>query len=375
MIYLDYNATTPTLKSISQYLVKLNKKYFGNPVSLHTAGQMAGKKLYFAREKIAKFFRTQPQNIVFTSSGAEANNILLWGSFLYHKINNTGKNHIITSNVEHPSILEPTKILSKLELEADYIKCDRFCNINVEEIEEKVKPQTFLISIMHSNNEIGTIQKIEKIREFIKNRADIIIHSDIAQSVGKISIDYERLNVDAITVSAHKFFGPKGIGALIFYKKCELIPIISGGIQEFGIRAGTHNFSGIIGFKLALQYLEKNLNNIQNMLKKRFEFMYNNLSEIKNVVINTPYDNTINNTLNISIKGYTRDKLLVKLDDLGICISTGTACLSGTNRVSHVLEAMGLEDEIKQGAVRVSFSHFTSFKELKTFINIIKNLS
>ncbi|MFN7182482.1 MAG: cysteine desulfurase family protein [Planctomycetota bacterium] len=375
MIYLDYNATTPILKSISKYLLDFNKNYFGNPVSLHTAGQMAGKEVSIAREKIANFFHTQPQNIIFTSSGAEANNMLLWGTFLHNKFTNPDKNHIITSYVEHPSILEPIKILNKLGLETSYIKCDKFCNVNVEEIEKMIRPQTFLISIMHSNNEVGTIQKVEQIKGIIKNRDDIIIHSDIAQSVGKMHIDYKKLNVDAITVSAHKFFGPKGIGALIFYKKPEITPIISGGIQEQGLRAGTHNLNGIIGFKLAVQYLEKNLDYIQNALKKRFEFMYENLSKIKNIVINTPPTNSINNTLNISVAGWTRDQILVKLDNLGICISTGTACLSGTSRTSHVLEALGISEELKQSAVRISFSHLTTFKELSYFIDTIKTLT
>ncbi|MFN7182540.1 MAG: aminotransferase class V-fold PLP-dependent enzyme, partial [Planctomycetota bacterium] len=164
------------------------------------------------------------------------------------------------------------------------------------------------------------------------------------------------------------------VGALIFYRKPAMVPLISGGIQEYGLRAGTHNVAGIIGFKLAVEYLEKNLTIIDNALKKRFEFLYDNISTIKNVIINTPFTNTISNTLNISIKGWTRDELLVKLDNLGFCISTGTACLSGTSRVSHVLESMQLEEEIKIGAVRISFSHFTTFKDLKLLVEAIKSL-
>lgn len=375
MIYLDYNATTPVLKTIAKHLYINSKNNFGNPVSLHTIGQQAGKELLYARKKIASFFQTEPEYIIFTSSGAEANNIILWGTFLYHKINNTGKNHIITSAVEHPSILEPSKILQKLGLNIDYLKCDRFCSINIEQLKEKIKPETFLISIMHSNNEIGTIQDIQKIREIILSRDDILIHSDIAQSVGKVYIDFKKLNVDVVTVTAHKFFGPKGIGALVFYKKPGFIPVIAGGIQELGLRAGTHNVSGIIGFKMAIEYIEKNLEKIEKNLRKKFEFLYNELSKIKNIVINTPYTNNINNTINFSMVGYTKDQLLLKLDNEGICVSTGTACMSGTSRISHVIEELGVAEEIKRGAIRISFSHLTKYQELKYFLSIIKNLS
>lgn len=374
MIYLDYNATMPQLKSITKRLYKNSIDKIANPVSLHSLGQKAGKELLLARNTIAIFFQTEPEYVIFTSSGAEANNILLWGTFLYNKINNTGKNHIITSYVEHPTILDPINILTKLGAEVDYVKCDRFCNINIDKIQQKVRQETFLISIMHSNNEIGTIQKIDKIKEVISDRKDILIHSDIAQSIGKVLVDFKKLNVDVITVTAHKFFGPKGIGALIFYRKPELIPIISGGIQEIGLRAGTHNLEGIIGFKMATEYVEKNLEKIQKNLHKKFDYLYNELSKIKNIVINTPYENTINNTLNISVLGWTREQLLVKLDDLGICVSTGTACMSGTSRTSHVTEALGVSDDIKQSAIRVSFSHLTKFKELSEFIKVIGNL-
>jgi cysteine desulfurase len=378
MIYLDYNATTPLLKEIVYKMRKVYIDNFGNPVSLHSAGQMSAKEVLMARNTIAKFFCAESDGVIFTSSGAEANNLILWGSFLYHKINNTGKNHIIVSSVEHPSILEPINILQKLGLEVDFIKCDRFCNIKVDDIKNKIRPQTFLISIMHSNNEIGTLQNIKKINEIkTANSAgdnDIMIHSDIAQSIGKVAIDFKALNIDAITVSAHKFFGPKGIGAIIFYKKPELLPVISGGIQEGGLRAGTHNVSGIIGFKLAVEYITKNIERIEKALKRRFDFLYNALGTIKGVVINTPYENTINNTINISIPSYTKDELLVKLDSMGICVSTGTACLSGTPRVSHVLEAMGVDEKIAKSAIRISFSHFTKRRELNTFINTVKSL-
>ncbi len=375
MIYLDYNATTPILKSIAKHAYKVNTDKFANPVSLHSLGQAGGKELFIARNTIARFFNTEPEYVIFTSSGAEANNVLLWGTFLHNKTNNTGKNHIITSFVEHPSILEPLKILTKLGLEVDYVECDRFCNINIAKIKEKIRNETFLISIMHSNNEIGTIQEIDKIKEIISNRQDILIHTDIAQSIGKVVVDFKKLKVDAITVSAHKFFGPKGIAALIFYRKSELIPIISGGIQESGLRAGTHNLYGIIGFKMATEYIEKMIEKIQKDLHKKFDYLYNELSQIKNIVINTPYKNTINNTLNISVLGWSKDQLLVKLDQMGVCVSTGTACLSGTSRTSHVIEALGVSEEIKQSAIRISFSHLTKLKELDEFIQIIKNLS
>lgn len=375
MIYLDYNATTPILKSIAKYLYKRGKNNFANPASLHRAGQLAAKELFLARSRIAQFFQTDPEHIIFTSSGAEANNILLWGTFLYNYLNKKGKNHIITSAVEHPSILEPLKIISKLGVEVDYLKCDRFCNINIDQVAKMIRPQTFLISVMHSNNEIGTIQQVQKIKEIVADKNDILIHSDIAQSIGKVRMDFRKLNVDVLTVTAHKFFGPKGIGALIFYKKPEFIPILAGGIQEWGLRAGTHNMHGIIGFKKAIEYVDKNIDKIQKNLKKNFDFLQERLSKIKNIVINTPPTNTINNTINFSVKGYTKDQLLLALDNNNIYVSTGTACLSGTTRTSHVIEALGVPEDVKQGAIRISFSHLTTLKELSRFLEVIRILS
>jgi len=338
---------------------------YGNPSSLHGKGIEAEKIIKETRERIAEFLNCSPDEIFFTSGGTEANN---WALFkAAEKLKRFGK-HIITTSIEHSSVLEPVKELERRGFEVSYLSPSKDGIISLEDLKKELRPDTILVSIMHANNETGSVQPIYEAAEIIKNSSDkALFHVDAVQSFGKININLKKeKGIDFLSVSAHKIHGPKGIGALFIRKGINISPYVYGGDQEGKMRAGTENVPGIAGFGAALKALKNNVEDHQKKIKGLKErFISGIKAGIQDVVINGPLDErALPNIVNVSVLGVKGEVLVHYLEQWGIYISTGSACHSRGGSVSHVLKAMGLKKEALESAVRVSFSAFNTEEEV-----------
>ncbi|MFQ5561720.1 MAG: cysteine desulfurase NifS [Nitrospinota bacterium] len=354
-VYLDHNATTPlhpeVLKSISAFL----EEDFGNPSSLHQFGRKVRAKMEDAREQVASLMNADPSEIVFTSGGSEANNLAIKG-MVFGNGNNGSKGHIIASAVEHPAVLSTCGYLEKKGISVSYVPVDKYGLVSPERVAEEIKEDTILISIQHSNNEIGTIEPISEIVEVAKKRG-VPVHSDAVQSFGKVPVDVKALGVDMLSVSAHKLNGPKGVGALFVSRGCKkLTPLIHGGGHEKKRRAGTENTSGIIGFGKACEIAEKSMEKHAVQLKELRDRLERDIQKkIPQVRLNGHPEKRLPTTLNMSFDCVEGESLLINLDLAGIAISTGSACSSGSLSPSHVLLALGIPDELVHGSLRFCF--------------------
>lgn len=379
-IYLDHNATTPLHPEVKKAITE-NLDLFGNPSSLHSYGREARRVIEEARETIASFIGASGDEIIFVGSGSEANNSVL--SLLtcqLKKCNIKGfdKPRIITTAIEHPCIIETSKCLSASAIKTTYLNVDEFGKINIGELEDKLSDPTLLVSIMMANNEIGTTQDIKKCAE-IAHENGALFHTDAAQSVGKIPVDVGELGVDFMTLSAHKIYGPKGIGALYIKKNTPFCPMIHGGHQEKGRRAGTENSLGIIAFAKAIEMRKaemdeeaKRLIRFKSILR---EGIKDNIPDIK--FIGHPTE-SIPGTLNVSFAGVEGESIMLYLDLEGIAVSTGSACSSGSLGASHVILATGVPEEFANGSIRISLGRGTTKKDieytLEAFTKIIPKL-
>jgi len=353
---MDNNATTPLHPEVKKVLVKA-MDVFGNPSSLHNFGRVAKQLVEEAREKIASFIGALPDEIIFTGSGSEANNTVLsifscmsarcTGSLGYHP-------NVITTNIEHPCILETVKCLKDRGTNVSYLKADCLGKINLEHVTEALSGKTGLVSVMMANNEIGTIQDIKEIAK-IAHEHGALFHTDAVQAVGKIPVDVRELNVDFLTLSAHKIYGPKGVGALYIKKGVPFCPLIRGGHQERGRRAGTENTLGIAGLgkaiemrKVEMQAEEKRLLNLKKLLRENIE------KNIPDARFNGHPSDCLTGTLNVSFDGAEGEAILLYLDQQGIAVSTGSACASGSLDPSHVLLATGVPIKRIHGSIRIS---------------------
>jgi len=364
-IYLDNSATTKVIPEAVEAVVEACRIKYGNPSSLHGKGIDAEKVVKEARERTAGFLNCSPEEIFFTSGGTEANN---WAVFkAAEKLKRFGK-HIITTSIEHSSVLQPIKELEKKGFEVTYLSSSKEGIISLEELKKELRPDTILVSIMHANNETGAVQPIFEAAEIIKNISDkAFFHVDAVQSFGKINIDLKKeRGIDLLSISAHKIHGPKGIGALFIRKGLNISPFLFGGEQEGKMRAGTENVPGIAGFGAALKALENKVEAHQEKIKGLKErFIMGIKDSIKDVVINGPLDDrALPNIVNVSVLGVKGEVLVHCLEQWGIYISTGSACHSRGGSVSHVLKAMGLKKEALEGAVRVSFSALNTEEEV-----------
>jgi cysteine desulfurase len=357
MIYLDNCSTTKPRKEVIETINNCMLYDFGNPSSLHKLGLNAEKILNNARENIAGFLCCKDNEIYFTSGGTESNNIALQGAIKAKKRN--GK-HIITTKLEHPSVINVIKAYEKEGYEVTYLSNDEYGRINISELEESIKEDTFLVSIIHINNEIGVIQDIKKISEIIKSKNhNIHFHVDGVQSFGKLNISVNDLGVDSFSFSGHKIHGPKGIGGLYIREKSRIEPIIFGGNQEKSLRSGTENIPAIAGFSKAVDITKDNLSREKSeveAIKTKFaNYFIKNISDIK---INSPLDETGSSyILSVSFKDVRGEVLLHMLEDKDIYVSTGSACSSKSNKKSHVLKAIGINDNLIEGTVRFCFSY------------------
>jgi len=374
-IYMDYAATTPVDPEVLKEMQPYFCEQFGNPSSLHSYGQRARKAVESVREKIGQFLNASPDEIVFTSGGTESNNFAIKG-IAY--ANRERGNHIITSVVEHHAVIEPCKFLENQGFEVTYLKVDKNGFVNPEDVKEAIKDRTILISIMHANNEIGTIQPIAEIGKIAKERG-IYFHTDAVQTFGHLNIDVDEMNVDLLSASAHKLYGPKGVGFLYIRKGTRIIPFLHGGDQERGRRASTHNVPGIIGLGKAVELARKKMKEENVYLKRlRDKLITGVMRKIEETILNGPAvdepessDKRLPNNVNFAFKYIEGESLVLSLDMKGICASTGSACSSQSLEPSHVLLAIGLPPEIAHGSLRLTLGRYTEEGDVDYVLEVL----
>jgi len=378
MVYLDNNATTPLDPRVGEKMSQFLREHFGNPSSLYPIGRQVKEIVNEARETVAKALGAKKTEIVFTGSGTEADNFALIGVLDAFP----EKNEIITSAVEHPAVLETGNYLERKGIKVTYVPVDQYGTVDLNSIKDSITPKTALISIMHANNEIGTIQPIKEIGKIAKEKG-VLFHTDAVQTFGKTEVKVNDIGVDLLSISAHKIYGPKGVGALYIRRGTQIVPFIHGGHQERLLRAGTENTSGIVGLgeavKLILEQGKKDKERIEKLaerLKKGIE------TKIPKVKLNGHPKNRIKGTLNFSYFGLEAEAILLALATKDIYVSTGSACSEDSEEVSHVLQAIGLKPEIARSSIRMSLGRFntdddvdTVLKELPEIVESLRKIS
>ena len=366
-IYLDFNASTPIAPEVAEAMRPFLTQHFGNPSSCHWAGEPAREAVEKARRQVAGLLQCHPSEIVFTSGGSESNNHAIKGVFF--ALREKG-NHIITTQIEHPAVLNPCRFLEKLGGKVTYIGVDRFGRIDPEEIGKAITLKTILISVMHANNEVGTIQPIEEISKMAKEHG-ILFHTDAAQSVGKIETKVDDLGVDLLSVAGHKVYAPKGVGALYVRGGTPVEPLIHGAGHESGRRAGTENVLLIVGLGKACEIAKKYSDDdkIRDFRDRFWKLLEKNFGS--GIILNGHFTHRLPNTLNISFIGKLGGEILSQLE--GVAASTGAACHSGSVELSPVLRAMGISPEGGMGAIRFSLGRTTTIEELERVVELLKN--
>jgi len=366
-IYLDNAATTPVASEVIEAMTDLMKNHFGNPSSIHSFGRDAKVYLENARKSVAGIINAAPEEMFFTSGGTEADNLAILGL-----ASRLGKGHLITTAVEHHAVLDTCVYLSKHGFDLTVLGVDEYCMIDPEELKKAIRPDTFLVSIMHANNEVGTINPMEEIGKITKE-AGVLLHVDAVQSVGKIPVDVKKLNIDMLSMSAHKINGPKGCGAFYRRKGVALSPVIHGGGQERKLRSGTENLPGIVGMgvaaDLANSHLAENMANWQAMRDRLIDRV---LSEIPDTKLNGHPTCRLPHNANISFNYIEGEALLLHLDMEGIACSTGSACSSNSMEPSYVLKAMGLADEWMHSALRFSIGMGNNMEDIDYVADTLK---
>lgn len=371
IIYLDNSATTPIKSEVLQEMMPYLTTEYGNASSLYSVGRSAKRAIEKARNRVAELLNCNHNEIYFTGGGSESDNIALKG-FAY--ANKEKGNHIITSKIEHPAILETCKTLERQGFEVSYINVNENGIIDVEELRKSIKTNTILISVMTANNEVGTVQPIEEIAK-IAHDNNIVFHTDAVQAIGNVQIDVEKMRIDMLSLSSHKINGPKGVGALYIKNGIEVEKFINGGHQEKDRRAGTENVAGIVGIGKAAEIARKNMEtHIRNLSKIRDYYIKKVQKEIPNIRINGSMENRLPGNANISFKGINASELIFKLDERGICVSSGSACSSGNTNPSHVLTAMNVPEVYLNSAIRTTFGDNNTFEQVDYVVKILKQI-
>ena len=368
-IYLDNAATTAVDKRVLKAMLPYFSIKYGNPASKHSLGEEARNALEKSREIIAKSINAKPREIIFTSGGTESNNLALKGLFFANK--NLGKIHIITTKIEHDSVFNCCKWLEKQGARITYLDVDKEGFVDLDELRKSITNNTLVVSIIHGNNEIGVLQDLQEIGRICREKG-VYFHSDACQSYMKTNIDVKKMNVDLLTLNAHKIHGPKGVGALYVRDGVNIDPLLHGGEHEFGLRSGTVNTAGVVGFSEAVK-IYTGLPEFKKMQKLR-DKLIDELVKVKDVKLNGSRNKRLVNNINIYIKGIEGETLGEYLDNEGISISTGSACDSNIKETSHVLKAIGLNDRDVKQCVRISLSRFNTEKEIDEFLVKIKRL-
>lgn len=367
-MYLDNSATTKINKEVLDEMLPYLKDEFGNPSTLYSIGRESKKALDNARQQIANSINAKSDEIIFTSGGTESDNLAIKG--IAFKLQNRGK-HIITSEIEHPAVKQSLYFLETLDFKVTYLPVYENGIIKIEDLKNAITPETILITIMHGNNEIGTLQPIEEIGK-IAHENNIVFHTDAVQTFGKVEIDVEKQNIDLLSLSSHKINGPKGVGAIYIKKGLRLVPIIHGGGQERGIRSGTENVAGIVGFGKAAELACSNLAEHEEKLSKiRDEIIEKVLDKIPESYLNGDETHRLPNVINFRFKAIEGESLILMLDAKGYQASTGSACSSKTLEASPVLTALGLDPVDVHGSLRISLAPDSDNFDIDDFVNVI----
>lgn len=371
LIYMDNAGTTRVDSGVLETMLPYFAEQYGNASSLHIIGQEAKETLENMRKTVADCINAEPNEIYFTSGGSESDNWALTSASIFAKMK--GKKHIISSVFEHHAILHTLKKLEKQGFEVTYLPVYDNGVIRVEDLKNAIREDTFLVTVMFANNEIGTIQPIREIGEICREK-NIIFHTDAVQAVGHLPIDVKAMNIDMLSMSGHKFHGPKGVGALYCRRKTPLFPLIEGGTQEMNKRAGTENLSGIVGLATALKTAVDEMEKTTEKELYLRDKLIDSLSTIPHSILNGDRKNRLPNNVNMCFEGVEGESLLLLLSDKGICASSGSACTSGSLDPSHVLLAIGRPHEVAHGSLRLTLSKFTTEEEVDKVIEEVPKI-
>lgn len=371
MIYLDHAATTAINKDVLKEMMPYLINQYGNPSSIYSFGRKSRKAIENSRQQVAAAINAKKSEIYFTSGGTEADNWAIKGIAQYYK--KKGK-HIITTTIEHHAVLNSCKRLEKEGFEISYLPVDNDGKISIEDLKKSIRSDTILISIMMANNEIGTLEPIAEIGKIARER-NIIFHTDAIQAVGSIPIDVEELQVDLLSISAHKFYGPKGVGALYIKKGTGIKALMDGGEQEKGKRASTENVSAIVGMGKAIEIANKGLIQYQKqMCYLRDKAIEEILKNIPNTKLNGHAVDRLPGNVNIAFNGMEAEAMILKLDKMGFAVSSGSACASGSTETSHVLKAIGLSHEMAQCSLRFTFGAENNISDVEELVKALKKI-
>ena len=368
---MDYASTTPTDPRVLEAMLPYFGDRFGNAASLHSWGMEAREALEKAREEIASFIRASPMELIFTSSATESNNLAIKGAAFASR--GRGRN-IITSRIEHPSVLEPCRWLERNGFEVTYIPVDEHGLVDPAKVEEEIREDTILVSIMHANNEIGTIEPIREIGEICGERG-VLFHVDAAQSLGKIPVDVEEMGVDLLTLSGHKIYGPKGIGALYVREGVEIEPLLHGGGHEYGLRSSTVNIPGAVGFAKACELMRDLMEEEAERLGRLCRKLIEEISEIDGVHLTGHPEKRLPTIASFWLEFIEGERLILELNERGIAASIGSACASGKLEPSHVLLAIGLNEDRARRGLRLSIGRWTRRGEVEYVIEALREIA
>jgi cysteine desulfurase len=365
---MDHSATTPTDPQVVDAMLPYFTEMFGNSSSLHSFGREAAEALSTARQQVAECIGALPEEIIFTSGGTESDNMALRGIVPY----DSGKKHIITSVIEHPAVLNTCAFLESMGHEVTYVPVNTDGVVDIDKLEGSIRDNTVLISIMHANNEVGTIQPIREIAGIAKKNG-VYFHTDAVQSVGKIPVNVDELGVDMLSISSHKIHGPKGAGALYVRKGTAITPIVFGGNHEKGMRSGTENIPGIVGLgramTLAKQRLDEDSARMQQMRDSLISRVFDSISHVR---LNGHPRQRLPNNVNLSFKYAEGESMLMLLDIKGIAVSTGSACSSKSLKASHVLSSLNIEDDYLHGSLRISLGRENTMEEIDYLVEVLQ---
>lgn len=370
-VYADHSATTPVHPEVAQVMLKYLTEDFGNPSSIHSFGRTARKAVEEAREKVARLIGAQTSEVFFTSGGTESDNWAIKG--VAYANQQKGK-HIISTPIEHHAVLHTIEHLQKNGFEATFVPVDEHGTVKVEDVAKAIRPDTILVTVMMANNEVGTIQPIAEIARLCHEKG-IIMHTDAVQAVGSIPVNVEELGVDLLSLSGHKIYGPKGVGALYIRKRTKIIPIAHGGAHERRMRAGTENVPGIVGLgkaaEVALADLETRSGHVRGLRDKFVEGIFEKADHVR---LNGHPTQRLPGNANISVEYVEGESILLSLDMKGIAASSGSACTSGSLEPSHVLRAMGIPHEIAHGSLRFTFGRDNTEEDIDYILEVVPEI-
>ncbi len=373
-IFMDYASTTKVDREVIDAMLPFFSEYFGNPSSLHLFGREAHEGLDQSRKKVADLLKAKEDEIIFTAGGTESDNIAIKGAAYQNKNKRESKGpHIITSVIEHPAVLETCKHLEKQGFKVKYLPVDKYGIVKIDDLQESISKNTFLITIMFANNEIGTIEPMEEIGKISKEN-NIPFHTDAVQAIAKVPIDVNKLNIDLLSISSHKIYGPKGVGALYVRKGVKLQPIVHGGGHEGGLRSSTHNMPGVIGLGKACELAKKRMGKDTKYIKNLRDKLIKNILQIEESYLNGHPEKRLVNNAHFRFTGIEGESLLLRLDEKGIATSTGSACSSMKLKASHVLTAIGLSPVEAHGSIRLSLGRESTEDEVSYVSEMLQEI-